>query len=405
MDSHQDDSTLYSIYIGGLVFKEAGKQPLTEKEREDLALWRESNAHRRQLFEQLQERSAVVKDIRRLNNKYDAEGAVVNIFGILKLDRHSLKRKAHHMLVWKRSLSAAAAVLFLLLGVWYFGARHKEGKSVASSSAVYPNDIPPEGNKAILTLADGSRIVLDSAHNGQLAQQGSVKVVASNGQLSYEADNKEGEVVYNIMTTPRGGQYQLVLPDGTKVWLNAASSIKYPTVFQGPGREVELTGEGYFEVAQNKSSPFIVKAGNMNITVLGTHFDIMAYEDEDNRRATLLEGKIMVSKGADEKIIDPGQQVIVNNNRPMVVDKDADTDKAIAWKTGFFKFNNTDIRALMREISRCYNVDVIYNITDFSGEYGGRISRNLPLSQLVKLLEGNGIYHYRIEGRKLVVLP
>jgi ferric-dicitrate binding protein FerR (iron transport regulator) len=405
VDIHQDDNTLYAIYIGRLIFKEAGGQVLTEKELADLTIWRESTAHRKQLSGQLQDRSAVANEIRRLNNEYDADDAVYKIFGRLNLDLRPLKEKAHLALMWRRSISAAAAVLFILIGVWYFGTRSKEGPPIGSSSGQHQNDIKPGSNKAILTLADGRRIVLDSARNGQLAQQGNVKVVESHGQLSYETGNKGGEVVYNMMTTPRGGQYQLVLPDGTKVWLNAASSIRYPTFFSGANREVELTGEGYFEVAPNKSRPFIVKAGNMNVTVLGTHFDIMAYEDEENRRATLLEGKIMVGKGTDEKIIAPGQQAIVNNNRPVIIDKNADIDKAVAWKTGFFKFNDTDIKTLMREISRWYDIEVVYNITDFSGEFGGRISRKLNLSELVKLLQGNGIYHYRIENRKLIVLP
>jgi ferric-dicitrate binding protein FerR (iron transport regulator) len=263
-----------------------------------------------------------------------------------------------------------------------------------------------EKSKAVLILSDGRQIPLDSAGNGQVAEQGSVKVVKSNGEVRYQAGNKDEAVVYNTMATPRGGQYMLVLPDGTKVWLNAASSLRYPTVFSEKERQVELKGEAYFAVAPGKEKPFVVHAGKMAVRVLGTEFDVMAYEDEAVHRTTLVQGKVLVSSGSNEKVIANGEQAVAGRDSGAVyVDSSPDLDKAVAWRYGFFKFNDTDIRALMREISRWYDIEVEYGISDYAGKFGGRIDRSLPLPELLNFLELNNIHHYKLEGRKLIVLP
>lgn len=399
MDKSQD-SALYYIYIGNLLFKESEKEPLSAKEQQDLNLWRSDPTNQQETYD----RKAVIKELRYLNEKYSADDAVKHVFKVLQLKRTTLQRIAGNSKLWVRSLSAAAAIILLFIGTWFIINRKEVAKPPVAAS--YKKDISAGKDKATLTLADGTKITLDSAKNGEVALQGDARIVKRNGQLAYNTNGSGASAVFNIMQTPRGGQYQLLLPDGTKVWLNAASSIRYPTVFSDKERKVELNGEAYFDVAQNKSKPFIVKSGDLEVTVLGTQFNVMAYEDEVTHQTTLVEGKVLLTKDHQRKELHPGEQGIVNDQyKDIVIDKHADIDKAIAWRAGFFKFSNTDIKTLMREISRWYDVEVVYEISDFSGTYGGRINRNLELSELIKLLQGNGIHHYRIEGRRIIVLP
>jgi len=309
------------------------------------------------------------------------------------------RRRKRHWLGW------VAAAVFLLMagGAVYYLAFSKTASKQPIASTQYNGDVPPAHKGAVLHLSNGSTIALDSVRNGTVATQGTIRAVKIDGELKYEGTGSG--VVYNTVTTARGQQWQLTLPDGTRVWLNAASSITYPTSFSGSQREVTLSGEAYFEVARKTTQPFSVKTRDMKISVLGTVFDVMAYEDEDNKRTTLIQGSVRVDQGSDGRKLSPGQQAIVNKDKAIVVDPQADIEKAVAWKTGLFKFNHTDIRTIMKEISRWYDIDVIYEIKDFSGDYGGLISRNLNLSEFINLLEGSGIHHYRIEGRKLIVLP
>jgi ferric-dicitrate binding protein FerR (iron transport regulator) len=210
---------------------------------------------------------------------------------------------------------------------------------------------------------------------------------------------------YNIISTPRGGQYQLILPDGSKVWLNSASSLKFPTAFYGKERQVELTGEGYFEVAKNANTPFSVTVNQMKIDVLGTHFNIMAYNDEKTMNTTLLEGAVTVSDGEMEKKLIPGQQAIVNEATRQMSVGQADILKAIAWKNGLFEFDNTDLSTIMRQLARWYDIEIVYEVTPEKTALGGSISRNLSLKEVLNMLEANGINHFNIEGKKIFVLP
>jgi transmembrane sensor len=391
------DKISYALYLGQLLHKEADKQPLTEKERADLDEWRRENPRRMAVSEGAKDQRAIADELRTLNARYDAEGAFHNIY-------HQTRKQW-----WLRRWPAvAAAVIVLIAGpLWLLRPKHHP-----PAVAVLPlkpivstvkTDIPPAGNKAVLTLAGGEQIVLDSAGNKQLAQQHGVKVSNSDGKLVYEGSAGDGIVAYNSITTPRGGQYRLILPDGSKVWLNAASSLRYPVSFSGGERRVELKGEAYFEVAPVAEQAFTVVTPDMNVVVLGTNFDVMAYEDEEKHSTTLLSGAVVVAGGDRRKQLKPGEQAIATPNT--LTTTTADIEKVMAWKSGFFKFNNADIKSLMREVSRWYDIDVAYQINDYSGDYGGRISRNLGLSELVQLLEQNGIHHYRMEGRKLVVLP
>jgi len=398
------DDISWAIYIGELLFKQAEGCILDETERADLEEWRQSNPQRMKLFEESQDRRMMVRELRELDERYDTAEAGEHVFWELGIP------SGNHisLLVRLRRWAPAAAIMLLVgAGVLFLVSRRRSVAPGGSPVAVHQPEIPPGSNKAVLTLGGGERVILDSARNGQVAQQGNVQIINKNGQLSYTgAGAATGQhVLLNTIATPRGGQYQLVLPDGSRVWLNAATTLQYPTAFTGGERKVRLTGEAYFDIAQDKAHPFIVETGGQRIAVLGTEFDVMGYEDEEVQRTTLVRGAVAVMQGAQKEVLAPGQQAIVQNDKPITVDADADIDKAIAWRAGFFMFDNMDIKMIMREIARWYDIEVVYRIKDYSGTLGGRISRNMNLKQLTEFLEGNGIYHYEIEGRKLIVLP
>jgi len=306
---------------------------------------------------------------------------------------------------WMIRIAAAAVVIFGLFTIIFLHSKH-DHQQIAQENPVKPllHDIAPGGNKAILTLADGKKIVLDTASNGTLAQQGGIKVIKTGAQLNYSSSSNPAEVLYNTITTPKGGQYQLTLSDGSKVWLNAASSLHFPTAFSGKERKVELTGEGYFEVTKNKEKPFIVSANNTSIEVLGTHFNINAYSDEKSIKTTLLEGSVKVSKGNVITLIAPGEQARVNNlSGDITVKKDVDLDEAVAWKNGKFVFQSEDIKSIMRQLERWYDVNVVYgkNVTD--EEFIGSISRQVNISQILEMLEKAGSVDFEIKGRTIIV--
>jgi transmembrane sensor len=313
------------------------------------------------------------------------------------------QRRTGHKWAWR----AAAAVLILTAGLgsyrFLWGRRQER---MAGVRAFSPQDVSPGSNKAVLTLANGTSIMLDSAHSGKLTQQGGVSVIKlDSGRLAYALpDKKSNEVLYNILTTPRGGQYQLTLPDGSRVWLDAASSIRYPTVFTGEHREVEMTGEAYFEIAKNTRMPFVVKTGGTKTIVLGTHFNINAYEDEKTLITTLLEGSVKFVCGKEEKILHPGQQAVLDAATRSFTVKDADTYQAVAWKNGQFDFDNKELPVIMRQISRWYDIDINFQSTYDSATFGGGISRQLNLSHVLRLLDKSGV-HSRLEDHKLIILP
>ena len=310
----------------------------------------------------------------------------------------------------KRNYSkvAAAAVFLMTIGAGsYFFLFKKPAIEPAQAETVKakPRDLPPGRDAAVLTLGDGRTIVLDSA-NGTISKQGGATVINLNGQVSY--DNKGGKdktetVVYNTISTARGNQYQLILADGSKVWLNSASSLRFPTSFTGDIREVELDGEGYFEVAKNANKPFHVKTSSQDIEVLGTHFNVNAYNDEVATKTTLLEGSVKV-KADNSVVLKPGEQAELSGaNSQLTIHHSPDIDQVMAWKNGWFEFDNTDIKAIMRQISRWYDVDIRYETKTNDSTYGGRISRNINLSNILKMLELYGV-HCKLEGKTLTVI-
>ncbi|HRE51135.1 MAG TPA: FecR family protein [Flavitalea sp.] len=310
-------------------------------------------------------------------------------------------------------LRYAAAIILLVAGAGLYFWFDRSAETQVSQSpepiqAPIP-DLPPGGDRAILTLSDGSSIVLDAAANGTLAKQGGTEIrKRADGQIEYQKAVKEvvpAAVAYNTMRTPRGGQYQIVLPDGTKVWLNAASSITYPTVFAGKDRRVSITGEAYFEVAKNAEAPFHVTTGEVDIKVLGTHFNVNAYDDEELSRTTLLEGGIQLMRSGESSIIKPGQQAQwkVRNSGVIRIADDVDIDQVMAWKRGLFEFSNINLEAIMRQVSRWYDVDVVMEKKYMEKKFGGGISRNLPIRNLLEMLEAYGV-KFTLEGKLLKII-
>lgn len=299
---------------------------------------------------------------------------------------------------------AVVAIVLIIFQVFYFYFKPKTANRALTKSE-FKTGILPGSNKAILTLGDGSKIILNDAKNGTLAKQGNANVVKlTNGQLAYDKTGiLTSKVLNNTMTTPRGGQYKLTLPDGTDVWLNAASSITYPTSFTGKERTVSISGEVYFEVAKDKNKPFYVKSGDQTIEVLGTHFNVMAYKDEDEIKTTLFEGSVRISENNSESIIKPGEQARVTKNGGIEIST-ANVDDALAWKNGYFKFNRVDIKFIMRQLARWYDVDILYEGRIPDDEFVGKIDRSANISQVLRILELDHV-HFRIEGKKIIVMP
>jgi transmembrane sensor len=307
--------------------------------------------------------------------------------------------------------AAAAAVILVAFGTSLFLYLDKPNPVVQQVKITKP--VIDDKNAATLTLDNGEKIILSDAVNGDLARQTGV-VIRKNaaGQIIYDMQSppsftgkdmvaKNNTEPRNVLTTKRGQQYQLVLPDGSKVWLNAESSLHFPTLFKGSERRVELIGEGYFEIAKNKTKPFIVKIKDVNIEVLGTHFNVSSYPDEKQIKTTLLEGSVKVATGNAQDVLVPGEQAIVNQRNKIEVSQ-ADIEEATAWKDGYFKFNKQDIRYIMRQLARWYDIEVVYEGDVSEDLYIGKIRRSENISEMLKVLELNQI-RYEIKGKKITI--
>jgi ferric-dicitrate binding protein FerR (iron transport regulator) len=316
---------------------------------------------------------------------------------------------------WYKVRWAAAAVFLLMLSYGGFKLLPSSKQLSVQDNILAKIDtvksILPGGNKAVLILADGTSIILDSASNGTIASQGSIKVIKLNtGQLVYNStDGAAVSVSYNTLTTPLGGQYQVTLQDGTIVWLNSGSSLRYPTAFTGAERRVEITGEAYFEVAKNPHQPFKVKINLLSgeggeVEVLGTHFNINAYENEAIVRTTLLEGSVKVNHSTSTSQLKPGQQLQLSKQGQVEIVNKADLEETMAWKEGRFQFENADIHYVMRQIARWYDVEVEFK-GDITRHFGGAISRNVNVTKVLNLLELTGEVNFKVAGKKIIVMP
>jgi ferric-dicitrate binding protein FerR (iron transport regulator) len=257
---------------------------------------------------------------------------------------------------------------------------------------------------ATLTLANGAVINLDSAGNGNLAVQGGTRILKMDAGVTYQAGQNKGNVSYNTISTPKGGMYQVSLPDGTRVWLNAASSIRFPTAFTGHERRVEAKGEVFFEVSANARLPFIVSARESEIRVLGTSFNVNAYEDDEEVKTTLLTGSVKVAVSSRSEILKPGEQLWYNAQLKKALVRKVNVEDVMAWKEGFFHFDNADVQTIMRQISRWYNVEVVYEGTIPARGFKGEIGRDLSLGDVINFLKKLKV-NVNLEENKLVVRP
>lgn len=308
--------------------------------------------------------------------------------------------------LWPRIAAAGMIIIALSAGLLFYFFENKPNKD----QSIYAQEIKPGGDKAVLTLADGSKINLSDVAQGQLAEQSGISISkTADGRLIYKVVEVSGgsesgkNMGYNTIETPLGGQYQVYLPDGTKVWLNAGSVLRYPVKFTGDERSVELKGEGYFEVAKVKNKTFKVSSAEQTIEVLGTHFNVMAYTDEKVIKTTLIEGSVKISNARYSKLLTPGEQSVVHGGNEIQINEAADIEDVMAWKNGYFKFNE-NLESIMIKISRWYNVDIKYEFKpDSDLVFAGKISRTRDIDAILKIMEYTGKVHFKVEGRVVTV--
>ncbi len=365
---------------------------LTVEEQAELEEWLKADPINRERFEA------------RVSEEGISEGLAVWQAGheskVSALDRMDWGRPKP---MWRR-MAVVAAVLIVFSSVGILFLLNGRGKTLAEPTTRVVSDLPPGGNKAVLTLANGSSIILDSSSTGLIARQGhSAVVIKGKGQLIYKEANAAADVGYNVVATPRGGEYQVVLPDGTKVWLNAASSIRFPTVFTGPNRDVEFTGEAYFEVKHSITMPFRVHARGQVIEDIGTHFNVNAYADEPTMKTTLEEGSVRLgeltlSKSGEQVAFDPMTGKISLNRQ-------VDLEQVLAWKEGLIEFKDADLETVLRTLGRWYDFEVTYKTNkDTTHLFTGQFSKVVSLNGNLMILEETG-YHLQLVGKTLEVLP
>jgi transmembrane sensor len=381
-----------AAHIAELIVKKL-REGLSPEEERELADWTSASENREDLVNRF------------LNEEHLAEGLRDHWVGEKVWERvqaateEAIPTRRHSG--WWRW--AAAAVLLLTLGSVYWLTRRHVDRSPAVTVA-QPDVTAPQRARAHITLGDGQTIGLDSASSGKLASQGGVVVVKrADGQLVYRGTNGEG--LFNTLYNPRGSRVvELTLADGTRVWLNAASSLRYPASFAAADRTVEVSGEAYFEVAADAKRPFRVKKGETTIAVLGTSFNVNAYEDEVESDVTLLTGAVKVADAHSTLVLQPGQQARVSGDK-VLLDTHPDLDAVMAWKNGRFDFEGTGTEALMRELSRWYDVEIVYPATPIKEQhFRGGLPRDVPVSKVLELLEQTDAIHFRIEGRKIIIL-
>jgi ferric-dicitrate binding protein FerR (iron transport regulator) len=336
------------------------------------------------------------------------------------IEEETALKPARKRMLWPK-LAAAAVVLFFI-GFVINNQLKKQFSNPQQTSNTTEKIIRPGGNKATLTLADGSKISLTDATNGIIAKQAGINITKTNkGELIYtvaaQSASNVKNAVYNTIETPRGGQYQINLPDGTKVWLNAESVLKYPAAFNGEERKVELKGEAYFEVAKLTGKngtrlPFKVKSDigagrSQEVEVLGTHFNINAYNNEPSNKTTLLEGSVSIKNLQSNlsQLLKPGQQSIITSSSPSVKVETVDAEESITWKDGYFSFNEENLETIMNKIARWYNVEIDYRGNKINKTFGGRISRFNSVNEVLDMLQTTGAVHFKIEERRILVMP
>lgn len=334
----------------------------------------------------------------------ERENLLLRVHTQIAKERQTEPRKLTSVTLWKRWIAAASILIAVSAGGYFLLTNKSEPVQLVQLDGI---DFNPGSNKAILTLSSGKQISIDDAEDGKLASEGGTEISKTNdGQVVYNGDDAKGKAMDNTMTTPRGALFHMVLSDGTGVWLNAASSITYPVHFNGNNREVRITGEVYFQVAHNAAKPFHVISNGQSVEVLGTHFNINAYDNEQSVKTTLLEGSVKVASLApgNEKngvILKPGQQSSLDNNILKVAT--VQTHEIMAWKDGFFDFTDADIRTVMRQFARWYDVDIQFEGPVTSDTFTGRLPRSLSLSRVMGMMQSSKAVKLTVEGRRIVV--
>ena len=374
---------------------------ITPEDSARLDAWLELSASNRQFAEELEDEQWLGKLLVR-ERADEEEGIEVKLMERAKSQlvfaAPAVPGKSSGKLITRKWWWAAAAAVILAAGLylWPLTTEKGEGK-MAETEAV---DITPGRSGAILTLADGTQLSLDSVRNGMVALEGGATAKIVDGRLVY--NESTDQITYNTMSTPKGRIFQITLPDGSNVWLNSASSIRYPTAFKGNQRKVEIKGEAYLEIAKDPRKPFyVVLENNAAVQVLGTSFNVNAYTNEENIKTTLIEGAIEVKspQGLLKRLI-PGEQAQLDGNNIKVVN--ANVDQVIAWKNGVFDFTGKELKAALREVARWYDLDVVYEVEPAAGEIVGKMQMNLALPQVMNILKGLDI-NYRIDGRRLII--
>lgn len=411
-------------YIAQLILKH-GLEVLTAPEKEALERWLSASAEHRTFFQELTAGSAITDlvaqdDEDEKNNTRQKLLAEIQ-HRIQEQEQLAVTEPQFPLPVARRfsifrlpRWSVAAAVLLLIAGIAIWtGHRKNEEPRIVSGTVSPENDRLPGSDRAILTLSSGQQVRLDPGAS-EIISDGEVSISNEHGRLSYQG---AGTAVYNTITTPKGGQYHILLSDGTGVWLNAASSIRYPTFFEGETRTVSVTGEAYFEVQSDKSKPFIVSTpGGNKVEVLGTRFNINAYEDESYQVTTLVEGRVKVSRDAENVLLRAGQQAITANGTVpssgavsststshSIHVREADLSEAVAWKNNLFIFNNVDLATIMRQLGRWYDFEVRYEGAIPDKRFQGKMPRDIPLSQVLSALKMLGV-SFELKGTELLVL-
>ena len=304
-----------------------------------------------------------------------------------------------------KKIAVAAIMIGVLLSTYFvYTANSVDQKGLADTNLKPSNDIaPPTQSRATLKLADGTTFYLDSNVNGTLARQGGVEISRNEGGEIIYSGAAVDAISMNTLSLPKGSKpIRLVLSDGSLVWLNAASSITYPTAFVGKERKVSMMGEAYFEVSENKAMPFFVEHNQLLIKVLGTHFNVNTYDNEASNKVTLLSGLVDVGNGKITKQLVPGQQASVSKT-VFSVDENIDTDEVLAWKNGQFYFGGSDIRSIMKQIERYYDVEVEFR-DEVPYQFVAKISRDVNVSAFLEKLELTNLIHFKIEGKKIIVM-
>ena len=369
---------------------------LGPEEVQELEKWANESAINRQFVGQFAGEALLEKEIELWKNIDPTQGFAKWV---------AYKRAQRKSRILKITGYSAAASLLIAVALGSLIVKMHPAVSPAKTITATGYPVMPGRNTATLTLGNGQKILLDSAGKGELARQGNTRLVkADSGSLAYEGVGSSVGMTYNVLTTPRSGQYHLRLSDGSEVWLNNVSSLRYPASFQGKDRTVELTGEAYFEIAKNAAKPFIVKVRDERVEVMGTSFNVMAYPEEGGTQTTLLTGIVRVKDDIDAVQLKPDEQAQVIPGGGLKVLKDVSGQDIVSWKNGFFYFGRASFAVVMRQLARWYDIEVVYGGKAPEAEFGGKIDRSLPLNELLKYLETNQI-HFRLEGRKLIVLP